>query len=87
MILVTYRRPEQRRKPILADLVDRALIAVHLIQRESEQAIGNRMGFLFRHQVTRPHQVTKQHGYLLTLALDNTPDGQDLLAVRRRSTR
>jgi hypothetical protein len=40
------RRPEQRHEPIAEELVDRALITVHLGQRDPEEAIDHQMELL-----------------------------------------
>ncbi len=83
MILVRDRRPEQRHEPVAEELVDRALVAVHLGQGDAEEAVDDQVKFLrtqFRCQRARPHNVAEQHAHLLALTLDGAPHGQDLLA-------
>ncbi len=91
MILMRDRRPEQRHEPIAEELVDRALIAVHLGERHPEETVDHQVK-LFRPQLRRkrtgPHYVAKKHAHLLALTLDRAPHGQDLLAeMPRRVTR
>jgi hypothetical protein len=83
MVLMRDRRPEQRHEPIAEELVDRALITVHLGQRGLEEPVDHQVELLraqLRRQRTRAHDVAKQHAHLLALTLDSTADGQDLLA-------
>ncbi len=95
MILTRDRCPEQRHESVAEELIDRAFVAVHLGKRDTEEAIDHAVKFLrpqLRRQAARPDHVAEQHGHLLALTLDGTPDGQDLLTdvprgVTRRSGR
>ncbi|HEX7269736.1 MAG TPA: hypothetical protein VF256_20255 [Streptosporangiaceae bacterium] len=46
MILTRDRRLEQRHEPIAEELVDRALIPVHLRQRDPEEAVDHQVKLL-----------------------------------------
>ncbi len=77
------RRPEQRHEPIAEELVDRALIPVHLGQRDPEKPVDHQVKVLrpqLRCQRARPHDVAEQDAHLLALTLDRAPHRQDLLA-------
>ena len=46
VVLVSDRRPEQRHHAVAEELVDRALVAVHLVQDHLEGAVHDRVDFL-----------------------------------------
>ena len=46
VVLVSDRRPEQRHHAVAEELVDRALVAMHLVQDHLEGAVHDRVDFL-----------------------------------------
>jgi hypothetical protein len=83
VILVRDGRPEQRHEPVAEELVDRALIAVHLAQRAPEEPVDDQVKLLraqLRRQGARPHDVAEQHAHVLALTFDGAAHGQNLLA-------
>jgi hypothetical protein len=87
VVLMRDRRPEQRHEPIAEELVDRALIPVHLGQRHLEEPVDHPVELLrpqLGRQRARTDYVAEQHAHLLALTLDGAPRRQDLLTDIRR---
>ena len=87
VVLMRDRRPEQRHEPIAEELVDRALIPVHLGQRDLEEAVDHQVELLrpqLRRQRAGADYVAEQDAHLLALTLDGAPHSRDLLTDMRR---
>ena len=88
VVLVRDGRPEQRHDAVAEELIDRALVAVHLGQHEVEGPAHEPVDFLGIEaggQGREPGDVHEQHRHLLALALERAGGGEDLLGqVLRR---
>ena len=88
VVLVGDGRPEERHDAVTEELVDRALVAVHLGQHEIEGPAHEPMDFLgveAGREGREPGDVHEEHRHLLALALERAGGGEDLLGqVLRR---
>ena len=88
VVLVGQRRAEQRHEAVAEELVDGALVAMDLGQRQLEESIEqivHRVGAEPLGQRGRADQVAEQHGDRLPLAGQRRPRGEDSLGeVTRR---
>ena len=82
MILVRQRRAEQRHEAIAEELIDRALVAVHLGQRRFEERTEDRvhaLGTRALGHLGRIGDVAEQHRDRLALAFEGAARAQDFL--------
>ena len=83
VIFMGDRRPEERHNAIAHDLVDRAFIAVHRRHHALDDGVEELTG-LFRvavgQQLHGALEIGKEHRYLLALAFQGTPGGEDFSA-------
>jgi len=88
VVLVGDGGAEERHDAVAEELVDRALVAVHLGQHEVEGAAHEPMHFLGVEalgQRGEPRDVHEEHRHLLALALEGAAGGQNFLGeVLRR---
>ena len=88
MILVGERGAEERHDPVAHDLVHGPLVAVHGLHHVLQHRIEE-LACLFRvaigEEFHRALEIGEQHCYLLALALEGGPRGDDLLCKVLRS--
>src|SRR5687767_7413864 len=90
MILVREGRAEERHEAVAEELVDRALVAMHLRERGLEEPAQQRVHGLGAEpfgERGRADDVAEQYGDGLALALDRAPRGEDLLGEMTRRVR
>ena len=82
VVLVGDGGAEERHDAVAEELVDRALVAVHLGQHEVEGAAHepvHLLGVEALGQRGEPRDVHEEHGHLLALALERAARREDLL--------
>ena len=72
MVLAGDGSAEQGHEPVAEELVDRSLVAVHLLERDAEEAVEEiveALGPQALRERGRMHDVAEEHAHLLALAL------------------
>src|SRR5262249_13334763 len=87
VVLVRDGRPEERHDAITSVLVDCPLEAMDAVGEDREKPIHDLVPFLWIQLLCEIHRtlhVGKEHGYLLALALQSAPRGEDLFGEALR---
>ena len=87
VILEGERGAEQRHDAVAGVLVDRALVAVHAVGEDGEEAVHDAMPFLRVEPLGELHRalhVGEQHRHLLALAGEGVARAEDLLGEMAR---
>src|SRR4029077_11562147 len=82
VVLVGDWGAEEGHEAVAEELVDRALVAVHLGEGECEEAVDDPVIFVgagLRRQLGRADDVAEEDAHLFPFALDRAADGEDLI--------
>jgi hypothetical protein len=87
MVLMGYRCTKQGHETIAQELIDGALIAVHLVERQFEETVQQGVHRLRPNvlcQSSRISQIAEQHRNLFAFAFESTAGGENLLSKMLR---